>query len=401
MVEKYAKLPAFSLPPATDLPAFMESLTCPFGTFQFQRLPLRTNDTLRAWDAADEYLLNYFFEKQASEGKALRPTSLLIVNDSFGALSVPLAHFNPVVWSNSWLTHAGVRHNAQLNSTDISGVVQVPSTALPDLSPAAVLMKLPHNTCLLEEQLIALRALVPDGTTIIASDMAKNIHKSTLEIFEKCFGPTITSLAKKKARLIFSTVNKALTKDKTGYPRTLEHNGLSLVNHAGVFSREKLDIGTRFFLEHLPKAQQDVSIIDLGCGNGALGVCIAKANSQARIHFMDESYMSVQSAKESWLANGLDDRAQFTANDCLTNYPADSTDIVICNPPFHQGTTVGDHIAWRMFKQSHDVLKKGGELRIIGNRNLGYHTKLKRLFGNCENVASNSKFVVLSSRKKT
>ena len=376
----------------------MESLTSPFGSIQLQRLPLRKNETLRAWDAADEYLLNYFFEQQASE--ASKPSSLLVVNDSFGSLSLSLAHLNPTVWSNSWLTQAGLQHNARLNQADISNMRFLPSTDVPDCEPTTVLMKLPHNTCLLEDQLLTLRKLVPAGTTIIAGGMARHIHSSTLELFEKCFGPTVTSLAKKKARLIFATVDKSLTKKTTGYPRTIEHNGMKLVNHAGVFSRQKLDIGTRFFLEHLPEAQQDVSIIDLGCGNGALGIHIAKANSQARLHFVDESYMSVMSAKESWLANGLDDRAQFTANDCLNDYPLHSADIVVCNPPFHQGTTVGDHIAWRMFQQSHDVLKKGGELRIIGNRHLSYHTKLKRLFGNCQNVSSNNKFVVLSARKK-
>ena len=89
--------------------------------------------------------------------------------------------------------------------------------------------------------------MVPEGTTLIASDMAKHIHTSTLELFEKNFGPTKTSLAKKKARLIFSTVDKNLPEGKQAFPKTLEHNQMQLVNHAGVFSRQKLDIGTRFF----------------------------------------------------------------------------------------------------------------------------------------------------------
>ena len=375
----------------------MESLTCPFGTFQLQRLPLRNKETLRAWDAADEYLLNHFAEQHESQ----QPSAPLIINDGFGTLSLALAHYKPVLWSNSWLSHAGLQHNARLNHTDISGVRLLTSNEKPDFTPTPILMKLPHNTCLLEEQLLTLRELVPEGTTLIAADMAKYIHSSTLELFEKCFGPTKTSLAKKKARLIYSTVDKSLSRKSSGYPRTIEYNGMTLINHAGVFSRQKLDIGTRFFLEHLPEAQQDITVIDLGCGNGALGIHIARANSQAKVHFVDESYMAIQSAKESWQANKLDDRAVFTANDCLTDFPKNSADIVICNPPFHQGNTVGDHIAWRMFQQAHSVLKKGGELRIIGNRHLSYHAKLKRLFGNCESIASNNKFVVLSAGKST
>lgn len=374
----------------------MESLTSPFGTFQLQRLPLRAKETLRAWDAADEYLLGTLAEQF---GHSL-PESPLIINDSFGALALALHKSEPVLWSKSWLSHAALQHNGQLNNIDISVVTLLPSTSRPAPNPALVIMKLPHNTCLLEEQLLILQDILVEGSVVIAADMAKNIHTSTLELFERCLGKTRTSLAKKKARLIFTTVDKSLPAIPFAYPRTIEHHGLKLVNYAGVFSRQKIDIGTRFFLEHLSDLhQQKGDVIDLGCGNGALGLFLAKHNNQIRLTFVDESFMAVQAAKESWLANKLDDRAKFVVNDCLTGFAPDSADVVICNPPFHQGNTIGDHIAWRMFQQSHGVLRKGGELRIIGNRHLGYHGKLKCLFGRCTTVASNSKFVVLSARK--
>ena len=44
-------------------------------------------------------------------------------------------------------------------------------------------------------------------------------------------------------------------------------------------------------------------------------------------------------------------------------------------------------------------LQYGGELRIVGNRHLDYHHKLKKLFGNCTLIASNQKFVVLRAVK--
>ncbi len=379
----------------------METLTSPFGSIRLQRLPLRNKETLRAWDAADEYLLNHLADGSLVADGSPVFDSPLIVNDTFGALTLSLAQAarSPVLWSDSWLAHKAMERNAQLNAIDINQVRCLPSTEQPDKATRTVVMKLPKNTCLLEQQLKMIKKLVPEGTTLVAADMAKHIHTSTLTLFEKNFGPTRTSLAHKKARLIFATVDKNLPDDAPFIPRVLEHNGLQLVNHAGVFSRQKLDIGTRFFLEHMPEAQQEAEVIDLGCGNGALGVHIARANSQARVHFVDESYMAVQSAKDSWQANQLDDRGRFTANDCLTGFASDSANIIVCNPPFHQGNTVGDQIAWRMFTQSKNVLVKGGELRIIGNRHLGYHVKLKRLFGNCHSITSNSKFVVLSSRK--
>ena len=70
-------------------------------------------------------------------------------------------------------------------------------------------------------------------------------------------------------------------------------------------------------------------------------------------------------------------------------------DRVLCNPPFHQQQVVSDHIARQMFRDARRVLREGGELWVVGNRHLGYHKTLKRLFGNATLVASNRKFVIL------
>jgi 16S rRNA G1207 methylase RsmC len=75
--------------------------------------------------------------------------------------------------------------------------------------------------------------------------------------------------------------------------------------------------------------------------------------------------------------------------------PKGTIDRVLNNPPFHEDHAIGDATAWRMFSESRDVLKRGGELWVVGNRHLAYHAKLKRLFGNCNLVASNPRFVVL------
>ena len=91
---------------------------------------------------------------------------------------------------------------------------------------------------------------------------------------------------------------------------------------------------------------------------------------------------------------------RYLAGDSLTSEPSRSLNLIVCNPPFHQNQAVGDQIAWRMFTQARRVLDTGGELLIVGNRHLGYHVKLKRLFGNCRVVDSDKKFVVLGAVKK-
>ena len=94
-------------------------------------------------------------------------------------------------------------------------------------------------------------------------------------------------------------------------------------------------------------------------------------------------------------------RCRFVVNNILAEMTRESLDVVLCNPPFHQGHVVSDDIAWRMFCDAKRCLRNGGELRIVANRHLDYYHKLRRLFGNCTALGSNEKFVVLSALKRS
>ena len=166
------------------------------------------------------------------------------------------------------------------------------------------------------------------------------------------------------------------------------------------FSSDSLDIGARLLLEHIPSGNQYQDIIDLGCGNRVIGIKAARLNPQANVVCVDESYMAAASARMNAKAN-LDNPSQLEAkvNNCLDGFPAQSADLVLCNPPFHQQAAITDHIAWQMFCDAKHALRPGGKLIVIGNRHLGYGGKLKRLFGNVTVIAQNNKFVVYQSDK--
>ncbi|MDU4230131.1 MAG: methyltransferase, partial [Klebsiella grimontii] len=273
--------------------------------FTLERFPPNAEEeALQAWEAADEYLL-----QQVNDVDGLT----LIFNDSFGALGCALAERNPVSINDSYISELATRYNLRMNGIDEESVrFQDPLSELP-AAPALVLIKVPKQLALLEQQLRALREVVTPETRIVAAN-------STLALFEKILGTTTTSLAWKKARLIFCTFTAPEVADAPQtYSWQLDGTPWTIHNHANVFARSGLDIGARFFLEHLP-ANIEGEIADLGCGNGVIGLKALALNPDARVMFTDESYMAVASSRLNVETNLPDDieRCEFVVNNALS-----------------------------------------------------------------------------------
>ncbi|MFB5143399.1 methyltransferase [Vibrio diabolicus] len=361
------------------------------------RFPKRSNETLQAWDAGDEYLINHVEELALPDNQ-----NILVINDSFGALSCWFSEKHHVtLMSDSFISHKGVQQNLEQNQCNkvafATTMDPVPSNT--DL----VLLQLPKSNRHLVWILSQLRKALPASCPIIAVNKAKDIHTSTLKLFEKYLGDTKTSLAWKKHRLVFAQVTVEPTIEVSPFTTwRVDGEDIELKNMPNVYSGESLDLGARFMLQHLPQDPLVDNVIDLGCGNGVLSVKFGQLNPNARLTCVDESFMALESAKQNLLDNLGEDRdIQCVANNCLDGFKHNSCSMIMCNPPFHQQQAITDHIAWQMFCDAKQVLSEGGKLLVIGNRHLGYDAKLKRLFGdkNVKLIASNNKFVILQATK--
>lgn len=375
-------------------PDLMYILEAPQGRFDLRRYPQRDGGTLRAWDAADELVLGHLAEIEVGAD-----ARVLMINDGFGALGVALADAQPTVMSDSYLSHQGIEANLERNHRSLD-TVRLQSSLDDPIEPIDVLVvKVPKSLALLEDQLHRIRPQLHADTVIIGAAMARHIHTSTLALFEQLLGPTTTSRATKKARLIFSEFDPTLEVGPNPFPTSYDYSGRRIVSHANVFSQRRVDVGTRFLTQHLPDDLDGSDVIDVGCGSGVIGLTVARANPGANITMIDESFMAVASARATMESAGFDDQATVVVGDGLTGVADDSVDLVVSNPPFHEDHSMGDAVAWQMFNDAHRVLREGGELRIVGNQHLGYHVKLRRIFGNCTAVSSNPKFVILSARR--
>ena len=372
-------------------------------TLDLRRYPEHSqNPTWQAWDSADEYVIEHIESLELDT----KDKNLLILNDDCGALATWFAHgeWKNIEWINdSFVSRKSCSLNLENNEIDSSSIDLLDSLAKPKHKANVVILKIPKVNALLEHQLIELQKIINAETLIVAAGKTKNIQKSTLALFEKYLGETTTSLAKKKSRLIFA--KSALDKQNinpfpTKWKASKSKLSFTVYNHANVFAHEKFDVGGRYFLENLPDCSKK-TVIDLGSGNGVIGLAVLQKHHDAKVIFVDESYMAIASAKMN-VHHNFPERlkdCEFIVTNCLEGFDK-KVDIILCNPPFHQQHGVTDHIANQMFSDSKRALKDGGELRIIGNRHLDYPLKLKKLFGGIKVVASNQKFSVLSVVKR-
>lgn len=322
---------------------------------------------------------------------------LLVVNDEFGALACGFADYEPVVWSDSALSRAAIQANLAGNGLAPIGDRLVTGGDSPTGNFAAVVVRVPKSNALLTWQLEQIAALVPPGTPVVGAAMARHISRSTRQAFER-IGETTVSLATRKARLIRSVRGTMVPQTYDASAQFTLADGTIVVERPGVFSAGHLDHATALLLEHVQTAAAE-HVLDLGCGNGVIAAVLARRNPSTQFTLIDVSDLAIQAAAATWQANQLaGDRATLASADGSHQLPADSFDLVVSNPPFHQGHAVDAELAERLLADTARVVRPQGRLIAVGQRDLHLHTRLRRWFREVRVLSKHPVFVVVEAR---
>lgn len=364
----------------------------PYGTFGLKPYPSRPNERLLAWSTADTLLLEETHRRRTSGSK------ILVANDMHGALCVALEP--NMLWTDSALSVLALRHNENLNMRTQTPVLW--STEELPFEPELVVLRIPKQRPFFEHQLSELARVLPAGSTVLAAGMDKHLSPHTADILERYIGPTQRHRGRRKARLFAAVRDERHTPEYAGCATYhCEALGADLCGLSNVFSREKLDMGTRFLLEQLHTLPPVETVIDLACGNGILGLVALKTKLASEISFCDESAMAVRSARLNAKRIFPDEmkNVRFHQGDGLLEYDGPPAQLMLCNPPFHLQHTVDDFAGRHLLKQCSQNLQPGGQLCLVANRHLDYLRSLKTTFHRVEHFASNAKFnIVLAQR---
>mgnify|MGYP003623613232 CR=1 FL=1 len=140
---------------------------------------------------------------------------------------------------------------------------------------------------------------------------------------------------------------------------------------AGVFSKGHLDKGTALLLEAVPEVFSGRAL-DLGCGWGPVGVCMASQWPEAEIVMTDVNGRAAELSRKNIAANKL--AATVYQGDGLSHIPG-SFDLIATNPPIRAGKSV----MYRLFAESMERLLPGGALYVVIRKQQGADSAQKYL----------------------
>lgn len=359
--------------------------------FKLERFPVVRNGPLRAWSAADEYVVDHLDESAFSE-----KSKLLVLNDSFGALSIPFTGLKTTVLTDSLLSELAIRKNLEGNNLRNDALNFISPTDEIKQKYDILIVGVPKSRSLLEYQLRKIRPFLKPNCFILAGVMVKYLHPSLLSLFQATLGPAEHLPSFKKARLIIIELDPETKSRAPSIPTLtykLAQHKLEIASAPGVFSREHLDEATRLLLTQIPISQDNKRIADLGSGSGIVGAVTAKNNPNSKIICIDESHLAVYSAQQTFEKNELSN-GEYVLSAGFTKFTTNTFDMVISNPPIHQGHHLSPWLAFDLFRQTSKVLKEGGEFIFVVSRNLRCQDFLSKLFKSIEIIKHNSKFCV-------
>jgi len=160
---------------------------------------------------------------------------------------------------------------------------------------------------------------------------------------------------------------------------------------SGVFSRSGVDKGTQILLDALPN---DLSgtVLDMGCGYGALGVSLKKANPNCTLTMADINERAVALAKQNAQQNGVE--AETLQSDGFSALGGRRFDLIVLNPPIR----AGKQVIYRMFADGAQSLTDGGEMAIVIRKQQGAPSAreyLRKLFGRVDTADRSGGYWVL------
>lgn len=172
---------------------------------------------------------------------------------------------------------------------------------------------------------------------------------------------------------------------------------MKLITDAGIFSKDRLDPGTKLLIEALPLAADLKKVFDLGCGYGPIGLTIAKLLPESTVYMSDINERAIELGIKNAQLNGINN-VVIKPGDGFGAFSDQKFDLIVTNPPIR----AGKQVIYGLIDQAYQALNNGGRLVLVIKTKHGaksMEAKLSSVFNNATEVEKGGGYRVFESRK--
>lgn len=195
----------------------------------------------------------------------------------------------------------------------------------------------------------------------------------------------------------YYTNNVDLKSQETQIPFRYRKHHLTFISDFGVFSKERVDYGSRVLLESMNISKDQLSLLDVGCGYGTLGISLKKEYPWLQVEMVDVNERAVHLANQSIQYNQVKEIKAYLSS--VYENVNNTFDVIVSNPPIRAGKKV----VFEIIEKAFDHLYENGELIIVIQKKQGAPSakkKMEEIFGNCEIVTKDKGYYILKSIRK-
>ncbi len=178
---------------------------------------------------------------------------------------------------------------------------------------------------------------------------------------------------------------------------SIEYRGLRFFTTWGLFSPRAIDDGSRLLLDFLDLETTD-DCLDLGCGYGVLGLCMAKLAPDGHTLMVDKDFVAVDYAEKNRIHNRIDNASCILSNG-FNQIPQQQFDVIVSNIP----AKVGKEMLYIYLFDALAYLKPGGSFYIVTITGLRQFFKrgFNEVFGHYEKIKQGKTYTVARGIKQS
>ncbi len=179
---------------------------------------------------------------------------------------------------------------------------------------------------------------------------------------------------------------------------------LQIFSKPGQFGWNKIDQGSWLLVQHLSAfiasfAKLPTSCLDLGCGYGFLSLTTSRLAITASINtwYATDNNAAALTSASCNLAQiaSPSQQVRVFADNCAASMN-EKVDLIICNPPFHQGFSVESELTERFLLAAKRLLNPGGCAIFVVNQFIPLERKAKPLFRDVKTLTNNGSFKLIA-----